>query len=62
MTTSPEPLRLVDSTADGRLDHDPTPEQIRILCWQIQEGWDQTTRRVRAGVPNEVSVARLADV
>ena len=28
---------------------DPSPEQIRQQCWEIQDGWDERTERLRAG-------------
>jgi len=40
-------LQLLDRDDDGRLDHDPTPEEIRKACWRIQNRWDRATRRAR---------------
>ncbi len=62
MTLPTPAMRLADHDDGGRLDHDPTPAEIRRLCWRIQERWDQRTRRVRAGGPTGVSIPRLADV
>lgn len=32
----------------GRNDDDPTPEEIRAHCLEIQSGWSEFTRRSRS--------------
>jgi len=32
----------------GRLEYIPTPEEIRRLCWKIQDTWPEAERAKRA--------------
>jgi len=53
-------LQLLDHDDDGRQDHDPTPEEIRLACWQIQNRWDRATRRARiVGCGNPVKLTTI---
>lgn len=36
-------------------DNDPTPDEIRERCEEIQAGWDEAERARRAGSMQEVS-------
>jgi hypothetical protein len=40
---------------------DPSPEQIRIACWKIQERWSPAERRRRAGCYAEREVVRIPE-
>jgi hypothetical protein len=40
---------------------DPTPEEIRIECWKIQERWSPAERRRRAGCFGEAERVRIPE-
>lgn len=54
-------LRKRHECVDGRIGYEPTPEQIRQMCFEIQSGWDACEERKRAGRPKqEMTVPRVS--